>query len=66
MSGVLRSLRRLVLGETWSVPAGVVASLVAALLARSVVPHDLWARGGGFFLAGCVFATLVLSLRLGR
>lgn len=66
MRGVVNSLRKLVLGETWSVPTGVAGSLGVALLARSTIPHDLWANVGGFILASCVVATLALSLRLGR
>jgi len=63
---MLKSLRKLVLGETWAVPAGVAASLGAVIAVRAVLPPDLWSRAGGFVLVGCVVATLALSLRLRR
>jgi hypothetical protein len=66
VTGTLRALRKLVLGETWAVPAGVAASLGVVLAVRPVLPHDLWSSAGGFVLASGVVATLSLSLRLRR
>jgi hypothetical protein len=64
--GLLRSLRKLVLGETWTIPAGVAGALAAAVLARAALGTEAWASAGGFILAALVIATLLLSLRIGR
>ena len=66
MRALLASLRKLILGETWTIPAGVAVALGGALLARAALPADVWTRAGGFLLAALVTATLLLSLRLGR
>jgi hypothetical protein len=60
--GLLRSLRSLVFGETWTVPLGVGASLVVAFLVRDVVPDHVWAEAGGFVIAAVAVATLAVSL----
>ena len=61
--GVLRSLRSLVFGETWTVPLGVGAALVVAFLVRGAVPDHLWTDAGGFVIAAAAVATLAVSLR---
>jgi hypothetical protein len=61
--GVLRSLRSLVFGETWTVPLGVGASLVVAFLVRGVLPDHVWTEAGGFVIAAVAVATLAVSLR---
>lgn len=66
MSGALRSLRKLLLGETWSIPLGVAATLGVALLARRGLAADTWAHLGGFILGATIVATLLLALRVGR
>lgn len=66
MSAMLRSLRKLLLGETWSIPLGVAAALGAALLARKGLAPDAWAQLGGFILAGGVGVALAVGLRIGR
>lgn len=66
MSAFLRSLRSLLLGETWTIPIGVGASLLTAALLRSVLPAELWHEGGGFMLAALVAATLTVALWSGR
>ena len=53
MSGLLRSLRSLVFGETWTIPVGVGAALLIAAGLRAA-------------LAGLVTATLALALWTGR
>jgi len=63
---LIKSLRKLVLGETWTIPAGVAGALGAAVLTRAVLANDVWASAGGFVLAALVIATLLLSLRIGR
>jgi hypothetical protein len=60
---LLSALRRLILGETWTVPLGVGASLGLAALIRASVPETAWETAGGFCLAVFVLAALVHSLR---
>ena len=62
MRALLASLARKILGETWTIPLGVSAALVLALLPRSVLCHDEWQLVGGFALAALLFATLIRSL----
>ena len=59
---MIARLRKLVLGETWTLPLGVAVTLVAALALDAAGP-GWWHRGGGFVLLGAVLATLVISLR---
>ena len=56
----MRALRKLVLGETWAVPAGVALTLALALVLEAVHAGD-W---GGFAILGAAVATLVASLAL--
>jgi hypothetical protein len=52
----VKALRKLVLGETWALPAAVAVLLAGALVLRAVAP-DLWDDAGGFLLlAGAVVA----------
>jgi hypothetical protein len=60
---VLSSLRRLILGETWTIPLGVGTSLGVAVLIRASVPDAVWETAGGFCLAAFVLAALACSLR---
>jgi uncharacterized membrane protein len=56
------ALRRLVLGETWLLPAGVVAVvLAAALVAKPLLP-GAWHHVGGFVLLAGVAGVLVASV----
>jgi hypothetical protein len=59
---LLRSLRSLILGETWSIPLGVAAAVVVAALLRSAMSERLWDEPGGFALAAMVALTLVASI----
>ena len=60
---VLRQLRKLVLGETWSLPVGVVLALGAAGIVRAVDGDDgWWHHAGGFILLGLVGLALTGSL----
>jgi hypothetical protein len=59
---LLSTLRKLILGETWTLPVGVAAAvLVAAFVARPLLDAT-WDRAGGFVLLGGVCAVLVLSV----
>jgi hypothetical protein len=66
MSAVLRSLRQLILGETWTIPLGVGAALALAVLIRAALPEGAWQAAGGFTLAALLVAALTWSLRTRR
>ena len=53
----MRTLRKLVLGETWTVPIGVLLTLVAALLLRG---EGWWV--GFVVLAGAILTLVVSTL----
>jgi len=63
MSGLLGSLRRLIFGETWTIPLGIGAALAAAELMRTALSESVWTSVGGFGLAVMVIAALACSLR---
>jgi len=59
----MRALRKLVLGETWTLPLGVLATLAAALTLHQLAGNTpFWHRAGGFVLLACVLAVLAASL----
>jgi hypothetical protein len=63
----LRSARKLVLGETWTLPAGVAVSVAAAAALRLLAgPHGWWRSAGGAVLAVGLLVTLAMSLRGAR
>jgi hypothetical protein len=63
----MRALRKLVLGETWTLPLGVLATLALALTLHEVAGDASWWRhAGGFVLLACVLATLAASLAPAR
>jgi hypothetical protein len=59
---VIAQLRKLLLGETWTLPLGVALTLAAALALDAAGP-EWWHRAGGFVLLGGALATLAVSLR---
>jgi hypothetical protein len=65
---LLRTLRKLVLGETWVLPAGVALSMAAAAVARELAGADEWfSDSGGWLLLGLLaVAFAVAVLRSGR
>jgi hypothetical protein len=63
----MRALRKLVLGETWTLPLGVLLTLVLALALHAAVGDTpLWRHAGGFLLLACVLAVLAVSLAPAR
>jgi hypothetical protein len=59
----MKALRKLVLGETWSLPAGVLVTLVAGLVLDAVAGHAAWwHRAGGFVLLALALLALAVSL----
>ena len=63
MSALVRSLRHLILGETWTLPLGVGVTLVLALLLRVALPGGAWQAVGGFAVAALLVVALASSLR---
>ena len=65
---LLRTLRKLVLGETWALPAGVALAVSAAAVAREVSGAGGWfaEAGGWLLLALLALAFAVAVLRSGR
>ena len=66
MIGLLRSLRSLVFGETWTIPLGVGATLLVGAGLRSALSDSFWDHAGGFLLAALVTTTLAVALWTGR
>jgi hypothetical protein len=63
----MRALRKLVLGETWTLPIGVGLTLVAALAADALDGDAAWwRRGGGFLILVLVVSALAASLAPAR
>ncbi len=63
----MRALRKLVLGETWTLPIGVVLAVGICALLRAASGDAVWWReAGGVILAALVLGALALSLRAGR
>ena len=59
----MKALRKLVLGETWTLPLGVFATLALALVLDAVAGDSAWWRhAGGFLLLACVVVALAVSL----
>ena len=64
MTASLRYLRKLVLGETWSLPLGILAAVLGLAALRAWAPP--WsASAGGFLLLTLVILALSASLKGG-
>jgi hypothetical protein len=59
---VLPQIRKLLLGETWSLPLGIAAAVGAAAVTRGLTPREWWSHDGGFVLLGLLLGALTLSL----
>jgi hypothetical protein len=63
----VRTLRKLVLGETWALPIGIAVAVGVAALVRVVAgPGGWWADAGGFLLLGLLVLAFVFALGLRR
>jgi hypothetical protein len=63
----MRALRKVVLGETWSLPLGVLATLAVGLTLHRVADGaGWWVHAGGFILLACVLVVLSVSLAPAR
>lgn len=58
---VLRTLKKLLLGETWLLPLGVAAAVGVSVVARHVLGDD-WQDVGGFVLLAAIAIVLSLSV----
>jgi hypothetical protein len=58
---LLRTLKKLVFGETWLLPVGLALTIAASLLVRHLLGAD-WRDVGGFVLLAGVTTTLVVSV----
>jgi hypothetical protein len=64
---MLRTVRKLVLGETWALPIGIfVAVSLAAVLAAAAGSADWWEDSGAFVLLGLLAAAFVAGLGFRR
>ena len=63
----MKALRKLVLGETWTLPLGVFATLALALTLEWVADGaGWWVHAGGFILLACVLVVLAAALAPAR
>jgi hypothetical protein len=60
----LRSLRKLLFGETVSLPVGLACALGAAVAIKAALPSETWTDLGGPIVFGLVLGVLAVSLRL--
>ena len=58
----MRTLRKLVLGETWVLPIGVALAVGGAGVLRALAgDHGWWRSAGGFVLLGLVMVALLAA-----
>jgi hypothetical protein len=59
----MRTLRKLVLGETWTLPIGVAVAVAGAGVLRALAGDASWWRdGGGFVLLALVLCALLVAV----
>jgi hypothetical protein len=64
---MLRTLRKLVLGETWALPVGIAVAVVVAVGVRAASGAGRWwEHGGGFVLLALLVVAFVAALRFPR
>jgi hypothetical protein len=60
---VIRTLRKLVLGETWALPIGVALAVGACALMQAAADGDRWWQdAGGFVLLALVVCALLAAV----
>jgi hypothetical protein len=64
---MLRTLRKLVLGETWTLPAGIAVAVLVAVAVRAIAgAGGWWHHGGGYILLALLVLAFVAALRFPR
>jgi hypothetical protein len=58
---VIKTLRKLVLGETWALPIGVGVAVGAAGVLRAVAGDGGWWRDAGGFVLLCLVVVALLT-----
>jgi hypothetical protein len=59
----MRTLRKLVLGETWALPVGIASAVVAAAIVRALAGETGWWRAdGGWVLLGLLVGAFAAAL----
>lgn len=60
----MRTLRKLILGETWTLPLGVAATLALGAVLHAAFGEESWWRdGGGVVVLGLAAASLWAAVR---
>jgi hypothetical protein len=63
----MRTVRKLVLGETWTLPIGIAVAVLVAFAVRAFAGADgWWEDAGGFVLLGLLLVAFVVALRSPR
>ena len=63
----MRTLRKLVLGETWVLPIGIAIAVgIAGILSAVAGSAAWWADAGGFILLALLACAFVASLGIRR
>jgi hypothetical protein len=63
----MRTVRKLVLGETWALPIGICVAVLAAFALRALAgPDGWWEDAGGFVLLGLLLVAFVTAVRSPR
>jgi len=59
---LLKAVKKLILGDTWILPASLCAAIAVTLVARELLGEH-WRHAGGFVLLATVAAALVVSVQ---
>jgi hypothetical protein len=63
----VRTLRKLVLGETWALPAGIASAVAVAAIVRALAGADgWWQADGGWLLLALLVGAFALALSRSR
>jgi hypothetical protein len=63
----MRTLRKLVLGETWALPVGIAVAVgVAAIVRAAAGPAGWWDHAGGFVLLVLLVGAFAAALGFRR
>lgn len=62
----LRALGKLLFGETWLLPIGIVLAVGVAALGRGLAPHGWWPAADGLVLLALLIGVLYASVSTAR